>query len=145
MSFIYNLNDIHMSDKLIILYVNKKIIRLWYYNVKELLNFILCVLNRNKYNPGIVAHLKINNKKNKPTSYITLVYSNYYEYIDGQCIETLLTKSKAHNNTITLFNNKKKIIFHPNDDLLSLLYMLLIDNWHINRRILLLLNTPPLL
>ena len=61
MSFIYNLTDIHMSDNLIILYVNKKIIRLWYYNVKELLDFILCVLNRNKYNPGIVAHLKINN------------------------------------------------------------------------------------
>ena len=43
-----------------------------------------------------------------------------------------------------LFNNNKKIIFFPNDDLLSLLYMLLIDNWHINRRILLLLNTHPL-
>jgi len=146
MVHIYNLQDIHISKRVIILYFKHRVIRLWDYDIDKLKEFILYYLNRYKYDVGIVASLKINNRNNISNSYMRLVYTAYYEYINGRCIETLfINDDDTENDTITLFKNesssdqpKELIRFSGDDDLFCVLYILL-NNMNsysnINRRI----------
>ena len=81
----YHLRDIHISKNLIIFNFYqrvKRVVRLWYYDIDKLTEFILYYLNHHKYDVGIVASLQINNRHNISNSYMRLVYSNYYEYIN---------------------------------------------------------------
>jgi hypothetical protein len=52
-----------VSNDLIILFFDKRRIRLWYYDVEELKDFLLCILNRKKYDVGIMCYLMIIKKK----------------------------------------------------------------------------------
>jgi hypothetical protein len=128
--------DIHVSNNLIILYLNTKIIRLWYYNVEELKYFLTCILNRYKYDIGIVTTLNINNRNRISNRFLQLVYSSYYRYENDKCIESMLSRG-AENDTITLFITGIETInfkLDSNSDTLfnTLLYVL---NSNINRRI----------
>ena len=143
----YHLYDIHISKNLIILYFHERVVRLWYYDIDKLKEFILSYLNRHKYDIGIVASLQINNRHNISNSYIRLVYSNYYEYINKKCIEKLLINDDdTENDTITLFKRDKSLSNQPkelircsgDDDLLCILLFLLntmTKTQNINRRI----------
>ena len=144
---INNLRDIHISKDIIILYFYKRVVRLWYYDIDKLKEFILYYLNRHKYDIGIVASFQINNRHNISNSYIRLVYSNYYEYINKKCIEKLLINDDdTENDTITLFKRDESLSNQPkelircsgDDDLLCILIFLLntmTKTQNINRRI----------
>jgi hypothetical protein len=146
----YHLYDIHISKNLIILYFHerfKRVVRLWYYDIDKLKEFILYYINRHKYDVGIVASLQINNRHNISNSYIRLVYSNYYEYINKKCIEKLLINDgDTENDTITLFKRYESLSNQPkelircsgDDDLLCILLFLsntMTKTQNINRRI----------
>jgi hypothetical protein len=132
---------------LIILYFHERVIRLWYYDIDKLKEFILYYINRHKYDVGIVASLQINNRHNISNSYIRLVYSNYYEYINKKCIEKLLINDgDTENDTITLFKRYESLSNQPkelircsgDDDLLCILLFLsntMTKTQNINRRI----------
>ena len=108
--------------------------------------FLIIYINRHKYDVGIVSSLKINNRHNISNSYIRLVYSNYYEYINKKCIETLfINDGDTENDTITLFKNEsssdqpKELIRCSCDDDLLCILLFLLNNMdktpNINRRI----------
>ena len=146
----YHLRDIHISKNLIIFNFYqrvKRVVRLWYYDIDKLTEFILYYLNHHKYDVGIVASLQINNRHNISNSYMRLVYSNYYEYINKKCIETLfINDGDTENDTITLFernesssNQPKELIRCSGDDELLCILLFLLNNMdktpNINRRI----------
>ena len=112
--------NIHLYRDLIILKLDSRIIRLWYYDVNELKHFLMDILNRYSEDVGIVSVLNINNRNKVSNSYLRLVYSNWYKFVDGKQIENLLTNDNTENDTISLIiNNKQILCFTIDDDLIK--------------------------
>jgi hypothetical protein len=113
-----HLEDIYLSNNLIIFYFPSRRIRIWNYNIHELKQFLQHILDKYTYDIGIV------------TSYrnLKLVYSTYYTYVNGIPIENLLTNrdENIENDTITLDSNKFR--FYAYSPLFQELYSLLGTN-----------------
>ena len=132
------LEDIFISEDLIILYLKSRVVRLWYYDREEMIDFVKNINERYDNDVGIISRINVKNKHNKVVGHLKLVWSAYYKYVNGKCIESLISGG-AENDTITLFDNENSEIIcvklSPFCDLclFELLHKLLMNEKYIGR------------